>query len=479
MKRIYFILTLLSFLTLVLAGCSTEEQIFRTEAPEENLPTLTSTAGTSQSSIPTTAMLHGYLVEFTGRDYNGEATTFYYTVTGAGAEHDLLSFFIELGDCVPYPADWEPSGVYVNIHSAIDLYGIKWYNDLGMDESRDYSVTFSGDIPLGITRTCIMLPYDPAVAQIAGPGCGYEISGNVYIDADGDGVRDIAEESGIAGVTVTLSDGDGHSQTALTDLGGDYEFLANAGTYTLLIEAATPAEDFNESLAESFDPSGPTSVTVSIGPDSPGNDFGFSPQVEEITADLEEGIILTTGEPAKFWTKEVRSALHGGNGNPTYDVETMAQFLVQIQALFLPEPFQFTPGNEFQEALNILKEKAARDQGHNALNAISKKGALPDLLKSMSKKDPLLILLKELLTAEFNHVSGRGMVEDPELQNVMLAWAEAIAAEALASTENSEMIQSSRDILKSNGPLNTRIDKAIEFLEELNGAIGGGSGGGG
>ena len=114
----------------------------------------------------------------------------------------------------------------------------------------------------------------------------------------------------------------------------------------------------------------------------------------EITEELEQGTLSTTGEPVRFWRKQLRAALKGGMPYESYDAETMAAFIEEIQGLFLPEPFQFTPGNEFQEALDILTEKPP--------------------------KDPLNQLFRELLAAEFNHVSGRGIVGAINLQRVLL-----------------------------------------------------------
>ena len=127
----------------------------------------------------------------------------------------------------------------------------------------------------------------------------------------------------------------------------------------------------------------------------------------------------------------------------------MAMFIEEIQGLFLPVPFQFTPGNEFQEALNILSTKS---------------------------KDPVQQLLRELLAAEFNEVSGKGLVDAPELQSVMLAWAESVAFGASsASSPTSGHLKAS---LLQMGPLD-RVGDAIDFLTQLNGSTGGGSGGGG
>ena len=256
---------------------------------------------------------------------------------------------------------------------------------------------------------------------------------------------------------MTLADSDGNIQTSLTDINGEYAFLKIPGTYTVRIDTATAEDDFNEELATSFDPTGPTSKVVTVGPDAISNDFGFDPRTEEITYDIEMGILLTTGEPVKFWKKQIRAAISGGKGNTEFDALTMAQFITEIQGLFFPYPFQFTPGNEFQEALEIL---------------------------SIKSKDPYEQLLRELLAAEFNEVSGKGLVSAPELQSVMLSWAESVAIAASpeapqAAPLTAPLTSGNSDRTLLGSPIGDRVGDAVNFLSQMNGSTAGGSGGGG
>jgi hypothetical protein len=285
----------------------------------------------------------------------------------------------------------------------------------------------------------------------------FNISGTVFVDSNADGIRNSTDESGIGNVTVTLSYADGELEgtteggdleTTITDSNGHFVFTRTAGTYEIRIDAETDAGDFNERLAASFDATGPTSLTVTVGPDSPGNDFGYDPRAEEITNKIALGIILTNGEDAKFWRKQNRMAISGGNGGE-YGTEEMAQFITDVEGLYFPNPFQFTPGNEFQEAINVLH------------------------LKGQAKENRLRILLKELLTAEFNEVSGRGLVEAPKLQKVLLAWAESIAIRASAG------VPQSMNGPLLGGPIDDRVGDAIDLLIQLNGSSAGGGGGGG
>ena len=139
----------------------------------------------------------------------------------------------------------------------------------------------------------------------------------------------------------------------------------------------------------------------------------------------------------------------GNSANTEFDAATMARFIEEIQELFLPDPFQFTPGNEFQAALDIL---------------------------STNSKDPLEILKKELLAAEFNEVSGKGLVESAELQSVMISWAESVFAGATPVMLSNTTFDHYISLLATT---ETRVPQAIDFLVHMNGSTGGGSGGGG
>jgi hypothetical protein len=336
----------------------------------------------------------------------------------------------------------------VDPHSG--LYGIKWNLSIAPDGSRSYSITYPGDIPLGIIRASVKASTVAETGAVTGPCEGFLISGTVYVDADENGVRNVADESGITDVTVSLVHGDGYVEKATTGASGDYLFIALDGTYTVRIDMATAENDFNENLAASFDPTGPTSLIVTVGPDSPGNDFGFYPQAEEITYDIEQGVLPTNGEPAKFWKKQVRAAMSGSQGKVEFDAATIAQFIAEIQELYLPDPFQFTPGNEHAEVMEIL---------------------------SIVSKDPLQILHRELLVAEFNEVSGKGLVGSAALQSVLIAWAEAIYVEA--TTPAPAGLNSSPDRPLLGQLIDQRVVDAGDLLMGLNGNTGGGSGGGG
>jgi hypothetical protein len=430
-------------LSAIFAGCGQQDSPTLVERPDAT-PTLLLTQ-TSGPTVPDSTVLNGYLVQFDGRSVVGSQTTFSYTVTGVGGAHALSHFLLEIPDCAPDLVASSPAGGTVGVDPLTGLYGVKWDSPLGTTESRSYSMTFLGDVPMGVILASVKASTTSPTGEIAGPCGGFLVSGTVFVDADSSGHQIGPDEIGIANVTVTMIDLGGNEMTALSDINGDYAFLRVAGTYALRIDAVTSAEDFNEVLAENFDPTTPATVPVTVGPDSPDNDFGYYPQAEEITLELAAGTLLTTGEPPKYWIKQVR-----GGGRTDYDSATIDAFLTEIQGLYLPDPFRFTPGNEKKEAIDILKSRS---------------------------KDPIDQLLKELLAAEFNEVSGKGLVGEEELQSVLLAWVESLIAQA---DSGGPTLTTRKD--GGGGPQRVEPsasrDQALELLRLLNGATGGGGGGG-
>jgi hypothetical protein len=453
MKRIFLWISIISIVSIGLSGCTGDSDLIMESKPGGELIS-TPRQYLDEDPItsfyfPSSIMLNGYKVSFEGRTYENDQTIFLYKVKGEDAEHALSHFFLELPECAPVLDSYTPAGGIININPLIEIYGIKWEVSLGTSEYRYYSITFPGDIPLGFIRASVKASTVSDVGYVTGPCNAYEISGTVYVDADSNGTQGETDETGIIDVTVKIEDDKGNYATAITDANGDYSFLVPPGTFTLSIDPETPDDDFNENLATSFDPTGPTSLVVTVGPDSPDNDFGFDPRTEEIVFEIEQGTLLTNGEPPKFWKKQVRAAMLGNSANTEFDAATMARFIEEIEELFLPDPFQFTPGNEFQEALDIL---------------------------STNSKDPLEILKKELLAAEFNEVSGKGLVEAAELQSVMISWAESVFVGATPVMLSTTTFDHYISLMAST---ETRIPQAIDFLMNMNGSTGGGSGGGG
>ncbi len=409
---------------------------------------------------PTDVLLNGYQVHYDGRSYDSvnDQTTFSYTVSGTGVPPDLSRFHVEIPDCDPamVVASTVPSRSFWHLDPGTGLSGIMWSQRLGSGDTRSYSLTLDGIVFDGTTRALVSVGNNSEgmthsilkvgsgseVGDIAGPTCIFDVSGTVFVDADEDTNRD-STESGIAGVTVVLKKSGLVVASVRTDADGDYLFADQpVGSYVVEINTLTSDPgDFNEQLFGAF--VGDTATAVTIGPDSPNNDFDFLTNAEEIVLDLNSGELEATGLPAKFWRKELRRALHYGNGNPTYTPEEMLGFLVAINGLFLEDPFQFDvdpdPLVGFSKALAILKNNPKSDIDR---------------------------LRKELLATEFNEVSGKLIVDAGGLQGVLISWGEALVAAELG--------------LPVSGTQKTAISlsAAADVFSRLNESSGGGTPGG-
>ncbi len=144
--------------------------------------------------------------------------------------------------------------------------------------------------------------------QPATPETG-SIGDTVFEDTNGNGVQD-ADEPGISGVTVTLTDADGNTMTATTDENGNYLFDdLPAGDYTVEVGAGPDGSTLTTS--GSFD------VSLGEGEDNLDNDFGFQPAPacdSPITANatIECGVDVNGFQDGTF---NVVVAISGGSGS--------------------------------------------------------------------------------------------------------------------------------------------------------------------
>ncbi len=144
--------------------------------------------------------------------------------------------------------------------------------------------------------------------QPAAPETG-SIGDTVFEDTNGNGVQD-ADEPGIAGVTVTLTDADGNTMTATTDANGNYLFDdLPAGDYTVTVGAGPDGSTLT--TAGSFE------VSLGEGEDNLDNDFGFQPAPacdSPITANatIECGVDANGFQDGTF---NVVVAISGGSGS--------------------------------------------------------------------------------------------------------------------------------------------------------------------
>jgi hypothetical protein len=296
------------------------------------------------------------------------------------------------------------------------------------------SLILTVDVPAGVDELSVqVISFDDEELQGASLGWvtaglalqpadvdTYVISGSVFVDADDDGEFGTLE-SGIGEVVVELLDGDGLVATAMTDFDGHYMFSAPAGAYTLNINLDDYPDDFNATLATSFDPATALSLPVTIGPDSPANDFGFKPLAEQLTMELENGDLTSDGLPVQIWTKLFRRALieeqserqpdgHGGDhgqgggwghGENYFNGEELLEFTGLIEGLYLVDPYQFTDGEELREVYDILKNRPTNDEER---------------------------LFRELLVTQLNFVAGLGIIEQADLVGVLISWGETLLA---------------------------------------------------
>lgn len=354
-------------------------------------------------------VINHYEIRFDGRTVTGGETRFAWTVTGTGVDPALSHFRVQLPECAPEPVAYSPTGsVSLNGDPNTGIYGLEWHLNVEADDTvgRQYSITFPGDVPLGEVYAAVSSGDVTGVGVIPGPCQGYDIAGRVFVDANENGLRDPEEESGIANVQIELIDAEGRVSTAATDAFGDYRFRKLGGAYTIRLGLAGVDGYFNGGLTNSFDPTTALSFETAVPPESTGNDFGFSPQSEEIIFDLESGALLSDGASLKFWKSVFRTANSNGNRNPVYDNATLLGFLHEVEGLFLADPYRFTPGSELQEAFAILRS---------------------------SSKDPVDQLLSELLATELNQAAGRGLIGNEDLQLVLISWGEALIADARAA----------------------------------------------
>jgi len=243
-----------------------------------------------------------------------------------------------------------------------------------------------------------------------------EISGSVFVDTDRDGERSEIEW-GIPGVVITLTDAVGDTTLGTSGVQGAYSFTVPAGTYTVSIDLSTDPEAFNVDIAESFDPTTPVSIEVTVGPDSAGNDFGFEPRVEQILLDLDSGELQSDALPPETWRKLFRRGIieensdrpgHGhqhtkaggwGHDEDYFDAAELREILAQVQLLYFPEPYQLTPGDELVAAYDLIHDR-------------------PDTLEEE--------LLRELFVTELNFVVELGLIEEADRLGVLISWGESL-----------------------------------------------------
>lgn len=380
--------------SLAFAGCSLGES--------PTSPAMSRPAATAKDPAPFVAAqaFPGFEVSYVGRTFEGDVTTFTYAVTGIADGPGLNHFVLQIPACAGALVASSPNGGVVGTDQQSGLNGIKWGDvSVSNGQTETFSVSFAGDLPEGLIRVAAKIGSAVGRAVLPGPCQGFLVSGFVFVDQDSSGTRDQSNEPGIlAGVTVALIDPDGNVRTDVTDTSGAYSILALDGAHVLTVAASTPAADFNEELFDSFAPTTATARSLEISGDTPGIDFGFKPKAKQIASEIELGILVTNGLDRGFWIKVVRAVSRGGT-HGGFDAAEVLGFLAQIETMAFPDPYAFTDGSELGQALGILTD---------------------------ASKDPVDLLYRELFVTELNDAAGRGLIAEPELQDVLISWGESL-----------------------------------------------------
>ncbi|MFM8580792.1 MAG: collagen binding domain-containing protein, partial [Planctomycetaceae bacterium] len=151
------------------------------------------------------------------------------------------------------------------------------------------------------------------------------ICGTVYVDANDDGVHD-ADESGLAGVLITLVGTDDRGQsvslTATTDTNGHYHFEGlRPGTYSVFETQPNGYVDGKETVGTAGGTVGADSFTITLGACTDSCDYNFG--------ELSVGDMLAVGDTATigFWAnKNGQAILRNLNGGASSTL--LAQWLV-------------------------------------------------------------------------------------------------------------------------------------------------------
>ena len=457
-KRPPIIAVLFAIGLVALAGCTQREAPLM--APGDTSPLL------SEAISP-------YTLVFLSSDYDSESdqTTFHYQLQNTGAVEPgpatgvigvFTNVLVEVPSCAPTPDSFLPpdgGNLGTNVNG---IYGMEW--GVGYDENPDflYSITFPGDVPAGTVRGIVTRGGQHYLQSLTGPCEGsFTVSGTVFTDADQDGFKGLTE-LGLSDVTVTLTDGE-TSQNVKTDSDGNYFFTATTGTYTVEIDSLTADSDFNETLYQTWEATTPTSRSVTVGPNSGGNNFGWEPDLDHIVNGIDNGTYPTTGKSYKWWRRELDRAIRG-NSNTAYTPAQLIDFIHQIEAIALIDEYDFTPGHELQEAYDILNNHAFGDDDGVSIMLSTK-------IQDQGRHDAYAFLVRELLTTEFNQVSGRGL-SDLHLQLMLINWGEGLLK------SNTPALQVIGEPGDQPNILTSPLEDGGTIFKKANGATGGGSTGG-
>jgi hypothetical protein len=391
-----------------------------------NNPVAPNQQGVMQSSddtgtfVPTNeATVNNYNITAFPGSYSNEldVTIFSYSVSYAGSGPSSNNFYLEIPECAvdAFRPDLlkSPSGksiVYPYEDSRSNTTGVLWNASLSRQTS-DFSLFFDGDIRDGNISVTVESGNRGATGEIFGPCKGnevevekFEVSGFVFVDVDGNNTKDLFE-TGIPNVVVRLQ-GNGFSQTKITNTVGEYSFTvpANSNDYVLSIPRTIDDEEFNIKFYESYDYSGPADninidvpeVNISVTDDNVTFDFPFSANTIILREQFHNQTILTNTRDFDFWRSMVRHAANETSGDVEVPQEMIYEYLDRIERndFFTKYVGNLLPDAPYQFEGTTGAEKAAYALEFYLFNP------------SDQNKTPLQIFLRELLVAELNIVSG-------------------------------------------------------------------------
>lgn len=403
MKHSPRILLFALLLATALGGCS--QQDFDPAAPDSRRA---EDPGDALKSAPDLVTINGHVVRFDGREFAGGQTTFSYTVVPEDGAPLLERFMLEAPDCAGSPDHWFPASGFIS--SYYGLVGVKWNTEDGQGApERVFTVTFDGDVPLGMIQALVGVNGAFQSGMVYGPCAGLTVAGTVFIDTDFDGVRDLATEPGLPDVTVEVEGPGGDIVTVTTGADGRWTATAPGATVTVRIDLLA-----NPSLADYYEATTTLERNIVVEQSVMGVDFGFAPLTTEIIDAVETGVLPSNGEDRKFWRQQFKRALvrdhrrddHANGPGQEYDGAELLALLDDLQALYYEDPFVFTPGNELREAYELLQRRP---------------------------RTRLEELRQELFVTELNHVAGLGLWgANMQFQADIIGWGESVVIQTVA-----------------------------------------------
>ncbi len=429
MKKFYTLLTSLVIAGIMFSGCeAVDEPLDAEDAQIQTPPAEIPTNKLVEPSLPEyfvtqlanfeVKTLNGYEVKFSGREVKGTGesmtTTFNYLVTGKNVTPALDNFSLEVPLCAGVLQSFTPIQA-----TSIETGSILWNSSIPANGSQSYSITFKGNIPLGVINSTIVRGGNSQTTEILGPCKGvYTLSGSLYIDANESKTKQTSE-SGISSVTINLKNTLNNNVVSVnTSANGSYSFMALRGNYSITVSPnVLDSENYQTSGATFYNLTNLSSNTTDLN-------FGYLVNSVKMIQNFENKVLLLNTKPTKYWVQEIRNA---GRKNSVYTLEQIREILTKIEGMLLAEPFRFGAQKEV--------------------------GALEILTRPL--KSELDFFLQQLLTAELNIATDKGVVKDlttMELNNdfnmTLLIYSEAIACRELGKCSDIGEIKISQDTNK-------------------------------